>query len=91
MTREEAVKDLDSMRDWFNSTVANDEHYWSPAIGIAIRSLEAWDKVFHEANERYITFIPSNFEEGETYEGAFHDGMGYVMDVIDKHLKEVEE
>ena len=61
------------------------------ALDMAIRSLEAWEKVFHEANERYITFIPSNFEEGETYEGAFHDGMGYVMDVIDKHLKEVEE
>lgn len=83
MTREEAIEVLKNTLPYTSE--------FADARAVAIKSLEAWDKVFHEANERYFTFIPSNFEEGETYEGAFHDGMGYVMDVINKHLKEVED
>lgn len=83
MTREEAV-------DVLKRTLPYESNF-AEARTVAIKSLEAWDKVIKDSTERTVTFIPKRLEENETYDSAFHDGVNYVMDIIRWHLKEVEE
>ena len=81
MTREEAIKILqsdkpDNYSDFFQ--FAKDEYM---AKLLAIKSLEAWGKVKEEMQEQHRIFanIPS-------ISGILAD----AIEIVDKHLKEIE-
>lgn len=84
MKREEVIRELR-----FGHVLCSDKYL--EAVIMAIQSLEAWDKVIKDATERTVTFIPKRLEENETYDSAFHDGVNYVIDIIEGYLGEVEE
>lgn len=75
MTREEAVKSLLEMRDGMPFDKCRD---WIEAISMAIRSLEAWDKVLNEMDSSVV--YPWDYGQ-------------WTKDyrIIKKHLEEVED
>ena len=87
MKREEAISNL---RDMMGGMPFDPCFDWIYACSIAIQSLEAWDKVIKDATERTVTFIPKRLEGNETYDSAFHDGVNYVMNIIEGYLGEVK-
>ena len=66
MTREEAIKILETI-----PTISEQVD----ALEIAIRSLEAWDKVKNDLDDLWLKGYSPHTE---------------VMEIIDRHLKEVE-
>ena len=81
MTTQEAIEILkiDSLSD-----TEKEADKFCRAYNMAIRSLESWEKVKEEAKA---------FKEKEhTYDyGGFDRAFDGIMDIIDKHLKEVEK
>lgn len=55
------------------------------AISTAIKSLEAWDKVKKELDKDYKEY------ENVLTDLDYSDGVGYALDIIEEHLKEIEE
>ena len=55
-------------------------------LNIAIRSLEAWEKVKAQLESKRTAFTFEN-----TYEEGKNVGLVIALDLIDKHLKEVED
>lgn len=89
MSREETISNLRDMMGGIPFGKSFDGQF--DACWVAIKSLEAWDKVIKDATERTVTFIPKSIEGNETYESAFYDGVNYVVDIIKGYLKEVKE
>lgn len=75
MTVEEAIKGIHTLTD--RISLADDRQ---DAIAMAIKSLEAWEKVVEEIED-----LDTNFE----FEG-FYRCQSEVAKIIDKHLKEVD-
>lgn len=75
MTIEEAIKGIHTLTD--RISLADDRQ---DAIAMAIKSLEAWEKVKNDIYE--IDWYGDD---------AFWDGVNLVSDIIDKHLSEVSE
>ena len=49
------------------------------ALNIAIKSLEAWDKVIKELDEQY----------DDVYDFYYQQGIEFALELIKKHLKEI--
>jgi len=84
MTREEAIKEIKGFYD----ECGNDDEIeliYKNAFAMAIQSLKAWEKVKEEIDNN-ITVISTN----DTYEDGVKVGLIRALDIIDKHLKEVE-
>ena len=79
MTREQAMKELSYIADEMPSMECAD---WIEAISIAIKSLEAWEKVQQEINDL--------FSKPACYMSNY-DAYKMFLEIIDKHLQEVEE
>lgn len=75
MTIEEAIKGIHTLTD--RISLADDRQ---DAIAMAIKSLEAWEKVKNDICE--IDWYGDD---------VFWDGVNLVSDIIDKHLSEVSE
>lgn len=85
MTREEAIKRLIDERDndIFASDFRDKQH---EALTLAIKSLEAWDKVLKTIHtNRELTKFCSEFSEGKIF------GLDIAEEIINKYLGEVEE
>lgn len=76
MTREEAIHTLRHEPISINVGRMNGKARWLEAYNLAIRSLEAWDKVKKDLADMWLEGYSPHIE---------------VMEIIDKHLKEVEE
>ena len=83
MTKEIAINVLNQIKElilndksWLEST----HEPISQCFDMAIKSLEAWEKV-----EADILGLDG------CYDDAFWDGVNLVSDIIDKHLSEVSE
>ena len=79
MTRQEAIEYLELIK-------LHDAPKLREAIDMAIRSLEAWDKVLAYIDDRYEIRWTSN-----DYEGGIKDACTDIEKAIYKYLKEVEE
>lgn len=90
MTEEEAIKKLKEQQNEFN------EHYIdyagiNEAYNMAIRSLEAWEKVKEEIKSSLITH--GQVVEGEYFADdaeSINYGLNKASEIITEHLKEVE-
>lgn len=79
MTIEEAKYNLDyCIRDMIEQKSRNDDK----ALDIAVKSLEAWEKVTAEIDEQYDRVHPYNISCAE--------GLAMALGIIVKHLQEVE-
>ncbi len=64
------------------------------AYNMAIKSLEAWNEVKKEISSRRII---KNYTESydksacDIYLSGFKDGLESALDIIEEHLKEIEE
>ena len=85
MTREEAAKIIKSLI--FNFGRNNGKGLITEALNMAIRSLEAWDKVFDELYENIGT---TNTLYSKEWNDAFDTGCQFALLKVNKHLKEVE-
>lgn len=83
MTREEAIKIINSAMTSYGEDAIDYEEIFE-AKDIAIYSLEAWKKIKEE-----IKFIQE--AEMQVYGKANWNFSGKCLNVIDKHLKEVEQ
>jgi len=54
------------------------------AYNMAIKSLEAWDKVIEELEKEYI-------EDRSIGVKVYQLGISKALDIIEEHLKEIEE
>ena len=79
MIREEVIKNLFEMRDGMPFDKCKD---WIDSTSIAIRSLEAWDKVINELHE---------LEEPGHPTLVVTMRIDHLINLINKHLKTVEE
>ena len=84
MTVEEAIDILTDIRDDVFAPMETEEmivvdELERKALSMAIRSLEAWEKVKEEIKQ-----------EQEFAWGLYNDGLQDALNIIDKHLKEVE-
>ena len=80
MTREEAIKYLSEFKN------ASWDGMPEETLDIAIKSLEAWDKVIEIIHtNREHTKGTSEFGQGKIY------GLDMAEEIIDRHLREVEE
>lgn len=92
MTNEEAIKKLKEQQNEFN------EHYIdyagiNEAYNMAIRSLEAWEKVKEEISEIYFSHNMSD-KYGTVYGEclkSLYEIKNEALDIINKYLKEVSE
>lgn len=75
MTREEAIKTIKN-RPSFTSMTYDERKQFSEALEVAIKSLEAWEKVKKE------------IEHNNIYDWIATQS---VLDIINKHLSEVSE
>jgi len=76
MTIEEAKYELDyCIRDMIEQKSHNDDK----ALDIAVKSLEAWEKVKAEIDEQYDRIKPYNIFCAE--------GLEMALGIIDKHLQ----
>ena len=83
MTREQAIQTINNN---YPSSSKGEYEDLRNALNMAIRSLEAWDKVMKEMEEKL------HFYDG------MHDAMPNILygisesfDIIKKHMKEVED
>lgn len=97
MTNKEAINNLNFIKDYYkdldNYTInqlrnltlnlSSDE---IEALDKAIKSLEAWDKVKKEMLSQSIIKTHT-----ESYVSGFSDGLERAFDIIQEHLKEIEE
>ena len=84
MTLEEALKQLGELKFALSGT---DEQLLDiVALEMAIRSLEAWQKVIDEINKEKedAMFKPNS----DFYDGVFY-ALGFTLGVIDKELEKV--
>ena len=89
MTIDETIEQLESIIDSYeillgngvNSDILDVDDL--EAIKVAIASLELWGKVRAEIDEQYDRVHPYNISCAE--------GLEMALDIIDKHLQEVEE
>ena len=84
MTLEEALKQLGELKFALSGT---DEQLLDiVALEMAIRSLEAWQKVIDEINKEKedAMFKPNS----DFYDGVFY-ALGFALGVIDKELEKV--
>jgi hypothetical protein len=89
MTREEAIKrlkieidDYTPFKDKWDGAKEDVE-----ALTMAIKSLEVWDKVIEEIQQ--LKTIAEN--EHNVFFKAYIDGIDRSLEIIQKHLGEVEE
>lgn len=82
MTRQEAIMKLEMLIDLSQQNELKNMH---EALSIAIRSLEAWDKVLAYIDDRYEIRWTS-----DDYEGGIKDACTDIEKEIYKYLKEVE-
>lgn len=85
MTREEAIRMIERIKDRINWEVVDSQKKMD-ALNMAIKSLEAWSKVMKEINE---SFINNDLDFGE--ETYYNSALVDVLEIIDKHLPEVSE
>ena len=88
MRNEEAIKALKIIASYEDTLDYIKEHSVTvqDACNLAIKSLEAWDKVIETIHtNREHTKETSEFGQGKIY------GLDIVEEIIDKHLGEVEE
>lgn len=78
MTREEAIKIIRQYE-------CNSEHY--EACEMAIKSLEAWEKVRADLRK----FIDANSNSGDMYLDGRADGGWHALAIIKRCLAEVED
>lgn len=81
MTIQEA---LELLKDDELADGEEDADKFNEAYNMAIRSLEAWEKVIKEIQE-HESKIPYKVYDG------IHEGLEEALKIIDKHLKEVEK
>lgn len=81
MKREEAINMLKSKMDGHTDT----SYEWAETVRMAIQSLEAWEKVKEE-----ITFERDRKLGGEAFEAIQYKCYQNTLDIINKHLSEVE-
>lgn len=55
------------------------------SVNMAMNSLEAWDKIKEELEKDYKEY------ENVLTDLSYSDGVGYALDIIEEHLKEIEE
>lgn len=87
MTIDEAIEELSVLHERYNK--ANDSSDFSmidgdyvPALDKAIASLEAWEKIKQEINDLF---------NKPAYYTPNYDAYKMFLEIIDKHLQEVEE
>ena len=90
MTIEEAIKNLKIMLEWSDPREIDKE-----AVGMAIKSLEAWEKVKDQLSQQvHLTLdLKENFEIGSTSRTECNTTasvLAGVIYLIDKHLSGVE-
>ncbi len=95
MTREEAIEIIKEVRFDINTKI-NGTTRFSQALEIAIKSLEAWDAVKAEIHRMEFIYDKSpllNDKRTDAQKASDWWGMErlIVLDIIDKHLQEVEE
>ena len=84
MTREEAIKTIKN-RPSFTSMTYDERKQFSEALSMAIRSLESWEKCRQEIDNNIY-----DISTEDTYDDGKSVGLIQALDIIDKHLKEVE-
>lgn len=85
MTREEAIRMIERIKDRINWEVVDSQKKMD-ALNMAIKSLEAWEKVKTEIGatlEHHEEFYNNNL--------SYRYGMEATLEIIDKHLAEVSE
>ena len=84
MTGEEAKKILqNSRKELIDYKGVNNSS--AEALYIAIKSLEAWDKVLNDIKEI------DNMPNWQKHNSGYWNGFSDVVDIIGKRLREVEE
>ena len=83
MTREEAINILDNHKDWFLRRI-NDEE--AEAYQMAIKSLEAWDKVI-----KFISGRINHWDAPCSGDETVRNELASVMWEIARKMKEVED
>lgn len=78
MTREEAIRMLIRLKDGINFEVTDSQKKMD-ALNMAIKSLEAWEK------------IEDDIYELDCWDREYAKGVNDVQEIIDKHLSEVSE
>ena len=92
MTIEQAIQRLKEHKILFSN-----DHGWDEttiqALDIAIKSLEMWDEVKKEILSKSIIKTHSDGLKSacDIYLSGFSDGLESAFDIIEKHLKEIEE
>jgi len=82
MTRQEAI---DYLLDPIGKRDMHDE-----AVGMAIRSLEAWDRIIEFIEDYIEDYYDVTWDDGYDYDGGIRDACVDIIEEIKKHLKEVE-
>ena len=84
MTREEAIKRIKEFGLYHAIEDLPHSMYTVEAFNMAIKSLEAWDKVYVEIADIYCgSYCDNPYTAYQVRETA--------LEIIEKHLKEVEE
>lgn len=95
MTREEAIRMLIRLKDGINFEVTDSQKKMD-ALNMAIKSLEAWEKIKDQLSElvHHNLDVKENFEIGSTSRiecNTTASVLAGVIDLIDKHLSGVSE
>ena len=81
MTREEAIQ---TINDNYPSSSKGEYEDLRNALNVAIRSLQAWDKVIDDLCEQDMK------NRYELHMDDYNVGIDQAIDIINKHLKEVD-
>lgn len=84
MTRQEALDILTDNRVFTHACESTEEEQWQ-ALDIAIKSLEAWDKIINEI-KGYVVLLVNDSE----YDSRATAGVE-CLNIINHYLREVEE
>lgn len=90
MSREEAIKDLEVIKDFF----AENSGAIPLSIEYAIKALEqelVLDKIKTEIEKRADDYFSSGSYDEDLYNGAYKDALYWCFDLIDKYKGESEE
>lgn len=88
MTREEAIKNINALNAVCWQKDFYDEEF-EEALTLAIRNLEAWDKILKDVRRYELNCY---FDADETTCKLCNNNVfGSIRSIIQKHLKEVEE